>query len=166
MKRIVAPLCLLALLSCLAFAQSASVPPTPTSKFVAVESYDPARDASKDIADAAAEAARTHRLVLVEIGGKWCIWCTYFDKFFATNDDMRQLRDKNFVMVKVNFSPENKNEAVISRYGTVPGYPHLFVLDDAGKLVHSQDTSTLEQGRGYSKEAVQTFLDKWVPKKS
>lgn len=128
-----------------------------------VKEYDPKRDAAKDIADAVKEAQRGNKNVLVEIGGQWCIWCRYFDKFFADNSTLAQYRDENYVMVKVNFSPENKNEAVISSYGKVPGYPHLFVLDKHGKLLHSQDTSKLEEGRGYNTTAVATFLKQWSP---
>ena len=79
------------------------------STYVPVKEYDPKRDATKDVADAVKEAQRTNKNVLVEIGGKWCIWCTYFDKFFAENSALAQYRDQNYVMVKVNFSPENKN---------------------------------------------------------
>ena len=143
---------------------------TPVSKsgvtgagYVPAKEYDPKRDAARDIANAVKEAQRSNRNVLVEIGGQWCIWCRYFDKFFAENSTLAQYRDENYVMVKVNFSPENKNEAVISGYGEVPGYPHLFVLDKDGKLLHSQDTSKLEEGRGYNTTAVATFLKQWSP---
>lgn len=131
--------------------------------YVPVKEYDPKRDANQDVANAVAEAKRTNRNVLVEIGGQWCVWCKYFDKFFADNSTLAQFRDQNYIMVKVNFSPENKNEALISKYGKVPGYPHLFVLDKGGKLLHSQDTSKLEEGRGYNMTAVANFLKEWSP---
>jgi thioredoxin-related protein len=140
--------------------------PATTAKveYVPVREYDPKRDAAADIKEAVAVAARTHRRVIVEIGGKWCIWCTYLDKFFDQNASLRQFRDENFVMVKVNFSPENKNEKVISQYGGAPGYPHIVVLDSDGKMLHAQDTSKLEEGRGYSVQAVAKFLEDWKPK--
>ena len=132
-------------------------------EYVPVREYDPKRDAAADIKEAIAYAAQTHRRVLVEIGGKWCIWCTYLDKFFDRNESLRQFRDENYVMVKVNFSPENKNEKVISQYGGAPGYPHIVVLDADGKMLHAQDTSKLEEGRGYSVQAVLKFLEDWKP---
>ncbi len=140
-------------------------PQTSGSSYAPVMEYDPKRDATKDIAAAVKEAQRTNKNVLVEIGGKWCIWCGYLDKFFTENNTIRQYRDENFVMVKVNYSPENKNEAVISKYGKVPGYPHIFVLDATGKLLYSEDTSKLEQGRGYNLTAVAGFLKDWAPVK-
>lgn len=135
------------------------------SSFKPVLEYDPKRDAAKDIKDALAEATRTDRNVLVEVGGKWCVWCGYLDKFFDQNATLRNFRDANYVMVKVNWSPENKNEKLLSQYPKVEGYPHMFVLDKSGKLLHSQDTSKLEEGRGYGLKAVATFLQDWAPKR-
>jgi thioredoxin-related protein len=139
---------------------------TNTSKsFVPVTEYDPARDASLDIAAAIAEADRTGRNVMVEVGGKWCKWCGYLDKFFEQNSSLREFRDQNYVMVKVNFSPENENKKTLSQYPAIAGYPHIFILGTGGKMLQSQDTSKLEEGRGYSTSAVATFLQEWAPKK-
>ena len=69
------------------------------------------------------------------------------------------------VTLKVNFSPENKNEPLLSKYGEIPGYPHIFVLDSEGKLLHSQNTSELEAGKSYNKELFVDFLKKWAPAK-
>lgn len=155
--------CLIALLllaPLLLHSQSTATHRNPASFHV----YDPGRDAGKDIQQAIAEAGRTNKHVLMEIGGNWCSWCRYFEEFYATHPDLRELRDRNYVMVRVNFSEENKNEAVIGKYGKVTGYPHIFILDGDGKLLHSEDTSELEQGQGYSESAMRAFLDKWAPK--
>jgi hypothetical protein len=61
------------------------------------------------------------------------------------------------------WSPENQNEEVLSKYPKIPGYPHLFVLDKNGKLIHSQDTSELEDGRkSYNLEKFTAFLKEWA----
>jgi hypothetical protein len=88
------------------------------------------------------------------------------DTLFAKNPDLDQFLHKNFVVVKVNYSKENKNENVLSRYPKIPGYPHFFVLNSDGKLLCSQDTGELESGKGHDPEKVLTFLKKWAPSKS
>ena len=135
------------------------------AEYAPVHVYDPARDAAKDIAAATAEAKRTGRHVLVEVGGKWCGWCRILDRFFDDNKSLSDLRDRNYVLLKVNFSPENENKAALSKYPPVPGYPHLFILDGAGALLHSQDTGALEEGKGYSLAKFREFLEKWAPKR-
>jgi hypothetical protein len=69
----------------------------------------------------------------------------------------------------VNFSKENKNSEVLSRFPQVSGFPHIFILDENGKLLHSQDTSELElpEGssvKGHDKAKVFAFLKKWTHK--
>jgi len=39
------------------------------------------------------------------------------------------------------------------------------VLNEDGKLLHSQDTSQLERGKSYDLEKFFTFLKKWAPEK-
>ncbi len=132
--------------------------------YALVTKFDPARDAEKDIANAVAEAKRSGRRVLLDIGGEWCIWCHKLDEFFETNPDVAELLQANYVAVKVNFSPENENQAVLSRYPKIPGYPYFFVLDDSGAVIHSQSTGDLEEGDHHDRDKVTAFLRKWAPK--
>jgi thioredoxin-related protein len=131
--------------------------PGPTAKF------DPARDAAADIAAAAAEAKRTNRRVILDVGGEWCGWCHTLDRYFVAHQELQGLRDRNFVWLKVNYSGENRNVAVLSKYPPIKGYPHLFVLDGDGKLLHSQDTVLLEEGSSYNLDRMREFLVKWSP---
>ena len=124
--------------------------------------YDPKRDPERDIQDAVTEAGRTGKRILLEVGGEWCSWCHIMDRYFDENPKLLDLREKNFVMVKINFSHENENKRLLSRYPAIPGYPHIFVLDTNGKLLHSQDTSKLESGKSYDLEKFLSFLKKWA----
>jgi thiol:disulfide interchange protein len=129
----------------------------------AVAKFDPARDPEKDVAAAVAQAQREGKRVIVDVGGEWCVWCHILDDFFAARDnaDLRELRDARYVWVKVNFSKENTNQAFLSRWPKIEGYPHLFVLDAQGQLVHSQNTGELELGRSYDKEKMIDFLGRY-----
>jgi thioredoxin-related protein len=124
--------------------------------------FDPARDAAADVAHAVALAKASGKRVIVDVGGEWCTWCHIMDRFIEANDDVRALIDANYVWVKVNFSKENRNEALLGRWPRIAGYPHLFVLDGHGALVHSQRTSLLESGKGYDKERFIAMLRKWA----
>ncbi len=133
------------------------------SKYIPVTKYDPKRDAAQDIQDAVKEAQRAHKRILLEVGGEWCSWCHTLDRFFETHAELIQLRDKNFVTVKINFSEENPNKDVLSRYEAIPGYPHIFVLDSDGKLLWSENTSILEREKSYDLERLTVFLTNWAP---
>ena len=135
------------------------------SAYVPVTKYDPKRDGEADMKDAVVEAHRTGKRVLVDVGGEWCVWCHTLDRFFEQNPKLLEYREQNFVMVKINFSPENQNEKLLSNYPQIPGFPHLFILDEKGKLLHSQDTSELEEGKSYNLEKLFSFLKNWSPRK-
>lgn len=125
--------------------------------------YDPAADPAADLKVASAEARESGKRILLKVGGEWCSWCRLMDKFIHENAAVESLLSEGFVVLKVNFSEENKNEAFLGRFPKISGYPHLFVLDADGELLHSQDTAELESGKGYSKDAFTTFLKTWSP---
>ena len=58
------------------------------------------------------------------------------------------------------WSPQNRNVALLSRWPRIEGYPHLFVLDGSGRLLHSQNTGRLEdtEGERYEKSKFLAFL--------
>lgn len=125
--------------------------------------FDPSRDANRDVRAAVAAAARTGKHVLLEVGGNWCVYCKVLDHFFATNPSVNALRQKNFIFVKVNFSQENQNEALLRNYPQVRGFPHFFVVNGKGELVRSQRVATLGTQTGYSPERFTAFLKAFAP---
>ncbi|MEZ0325532.1 MAG: thioredoxin family protein [Fimbriimonas sp.] len=123
--------------------------------------FDPKRDAAKDIADAVVLAKKQNKRIILDVGGEWCGWCKKLDKFFETDMESAEILKKKFIVVKVNYSQENENKTVLSKYPEIKGYPHLFVLDKNGKLLHSQDTGLLETGDHHDHDKVLAFLTKW-----
>jgi thiol:disulfide interchange protein len=149
---------MIAFVCLLVFSSAATIQAQPPQT---AEKFDPSRNARKDIADAITKAQQTHKRILLDVGGQWCVWCHRLDDYFAQNASLAQLREENFLWVKINFSPENENKELLATYPEIKGYPHLFVLDADGKLLHSQDTGLLEAGKSYDFEKMLAFLQKW-----
>lgn len=63
----------------------------------------------------------------------------------------------------MNYSEDNKNEDLLKGYPDITGYPHIFVLETDGSLLHSQDTAKLEEGKGYDPDVFLEFLQTWKP---
>jgi thioredoxin-related protein len=126
-----------------------------------VNKFDPGRDPYKDLKETVAEARRTDKRIILDVGGEWCIWCKRIDAFMEENKEIKDILDKHYIIMKVNYSQENKNEKFLSQFPMVKGYPHFFILNKHGKLVHSQDTAELEQDKTYSKAKFISFLNKW-----
>ena len=126
--------------------------------------FDPARDPAQDLDVALRIARAAGRRVILDVGGEWSSWCRALDRFFTANADLKHYRDTRYVWLKVNWSKENRNEAFLRRFPAIKDYPHLFVLDGGGRLLHSQDAEALETTKDYDPAAVRAFLVKWAPK--
>ncbi len=155
-------LCLLPLtLACGLFSPASTVD---LKTIYAVAEYNPERDAFADLENAIAQADAEDKHIFLEIGGDWCVWCHILDDFISTNEGIAQKIVDNFVVVKINVSEENRNEAFMGQYPTVIGYPHFFILDETGQLLHSQHTVLLESDRSYDVNRFEAFLTRWSPK--
>ncbi len=124
--------------------------------------FDPNKNPFDDLKITIIKAQETKKRILLDVGGEWCIWCHKLDAFFEANKDVTEFMNEHFVVLKINYSKENKNEKFLSQYPKIPGYPHLFVLDSDGKLLHSQDTGDLEKDGGHDRDKVLAFLKEWA----
>lgn len=130
--------------------------------------FDPRRDAAKDVVTAESLAKATGKRVLVDVGGEWCRWCRMLDRFIAAQPQIKALIDSHYVWVKVNYSAENKNTVVLSKWPKIRGYPYLLVLDGDGRLLHAQGVQGLETetekeaDEDYDPDRVMAFLKRYA----
>lgn len=80
--------------------------------------------------------------------------------------NLNSLLNDNFVVVHLNYSKENKNEAILKRleFPQRFGFPVFVILDQNGKKIHTQNSAYLESGNGHDTEKVSNFLKAWIPK--
>lgn len=150
------------------FAQTntATDPPSSASSdssYVPVHKFDPQRDAAADIQAAIAEARRTNKRILVDVGGDWCQYCHQMDQLFQEHPELLELRDKTFITVAVYYGTDKKNEQALSHYPKVEGIPHIYVLDSRGAVLHSQHVLELRKNGKYDPHTMKEFLTKWAP---
>jgi thiol:disulfide interchange protein len=136
-----------------------------TSAAIPREKFDPAKDPAVDLQKAVAQATGEGKRIILDVGGEWCVWCRYMDRFFTLHPDLDKLRNDNFVWVKVNLSEENENKPFLSAFPAATGYPHFYILDEKGKLLKSQGTDILESDKTYSLEKFTAFFKEWAPEK-
>ncbi len=129
--------------------------------------YNPAADATKDIANAVTIAAAENKFVLLQAGGNWCSWCLEFARFSKADKQIDSLIKNNFVWYHLNYSKENKNEAVFAKYGYPQrfGFPVFIILNGKGERINTQNSEYLEDGKkSYDQKKVESFLGLWSPK--
>jgi thioredoxin-related protein len=130
-----------------------------------VKLYDPSLDGMKQIRDAAVLAKKANKHVLIQYGGNWCSWCIRFDGFCKADTSIMRIINANYIPVKLNYSPENKNDEANAYLGNPSrfGFPVFIITDGNGKVIHIQDSGLLEEGQGYSQKKVIGFFSNWTP---
>lgn len=123
--------------------------------------FDPSRDAFADGRDAIKRAKATNRLILIELGGDWCKWCHKFDRFLNKNPAIKKELHETFVLLKVNVSDENYNSEFLKVFPRPYGYPHMYITQSNGKLLHSKDTAQFTIKGQYSAERFKEFFKRW-----
>lgn len=132
--------------------------------------YDESIDPMEQINKAVAHASEQGKFVICQVGGNWCPWCLRFAEFITKDEEIAKVVDENFVYIHVNYNPRSSNDkvrekAMLQRLGNPGrfGYPVFVVLNSKGDVIHIQDSSFLEEGKGYSKEKVLRFFNGWTP---
>ena len=145
-------------LGTLTFAQTA-----PQAEKVVRKIYNPEANAQADIDAAVAKAKKEKKHVFVQVGGNWCIWCIRFHDLVDATPALKDYLTKNYEVVLLNMSPENKNEAILKKLNNPGrfGYPVFLILDENGKLIHTQNSAYLEEGNGHSVKKITDFLKNW-----
>jgi thioredoxin-related protein len=127
--------------------------------------YKPEENAEKELEHAVKEAKKTNRFVFVQIGGNWCVWCARFNDFVSADKSIDSLIQANFIVYHMNYSQENKNEKLLGKYRFPQrfGFPVFLVIDGEGKLLHTQNSEYLEEGKSYNRNKVMEFFRNWTP---
>jgi thioredoxin-related protein len=126
--------------------------------------YDPTLDGMKQIKKAVVKAAKEGKHVLIQYGGNWCSWCIKFDAFCKADTSISNIISANYISVKLNYDPTNKNEEANAHLGNPSrfGFPVFIIVDEKGVVLHIQDSSLLEEGSGYNKQKVTGFFRQWT----
>lgn len=135
--------------------------------------YDEHIDPLAQIDQAVQRAAAEKKYVVCQVGGNWCPWCLRFAHFAETDSAVRKTINDHFILIHVNYNPRRSasgdaaNQAVqlTQRLGHPArfGFPVFVVLNGKGEVIHTQDSSFLEEGDGYSEKKVLRFFNNWTP---
>lgn len=133
--------------------------------------YNDDIDPMEQIDKAIVQANEQGKFVICQVGGNWCPWCLRFADFITKDEEIAKFIDENYVYIHVSYNPhkstdEARDKAMLKRLGNPGrfGYPVFVVLDAKGNVIHIQDSSYLEEGKGYHKDKVLQFFMHWTPK--
>jgi len=126
--------------------------------------YDEAANAMAAVDRARAKARATHKLLLIDLGGNWCLDC----RILAGTMDLPEVGAflrRHFELVTVDVGRFDKNLSVPARYGItqrLQGVPSLLVVDPrTDQLINADHTAALADARSMSPQALADWLAQW-----
>ena len=127
--------------------------------------YDENANADAAVAAAKARARRTHKLLLIDLGGNWCLDC----RLLAGTIDLPEVKAfvaRHYEMVTVDVGRFTKNAQIPARYGVsgrLKGVPAVLIVDPrTDRLVNKGHETALSDARSMNPQALADWLAQWV----
>ncbi|NIJ08870.1 thiol-disulfide isomerase/thioredoxin [Sphingomonas vulcanisoli] len=167
------PAFLLAGLATLAATAVTAAVPAPKVKAASFEQlakplplpYDEGADAKAVVAKAKAKAKASGKLLLIDLGGNWCLDCRILAGTVEL-PDLKPFVEKHYVEAVVDVGRFDKNLDIPAHYGftkRLAGVPAVLIVDPkTDKLINAGDTTALSDARSMNPQGLADYLAKWA----
>jgi len=126
--------------------------------------YDRTADANAAVRVAFARARKSHKRVLLDLGGNWCGDCRILAGIMEL-PEMRRFLTAHFEIVSVDMGSFDTNLQIPARFGftkRLEGVPTVLIATPDGKLLNRSDVFALSDARHMQPQAVADWLAKWA----
>jgi len=165
MRKLLLPLMLLAAMP----AHAATAPKPSIASFqqlpvVTMQPYNEAANADAQVAAAFARAQKSHKRVLIDLGGNWCVDCLVLSNFLRL-PEMRRFMEAHYEEVLVDVGRFNRNLQIPARFGItkrLEGVPALLIATPDGKLVNGSNVFATADAHNMTPQALADYLAKYA----
>ena len=165
MKNVLVLLAMLAALPALAAtAPKPSIASLQQLPVVTLQPYDEAANADAQVAAAFARAQKSHKRVLIDLGGNWCVDCLVLTNFVRL-PEMHRFVEAHYEVVLVNVGRFNRNLQIPARFGItkrLEGVPALLIATPDGKLVNDGNIFATADAHSMTPQALADYLAKYA----
>jgi thiol-disulfide isomerase/thioredoxin len=126
--------------------------------------YDEAANADAVVAAAFARAKKSHKLVMLDLGGNWCPDCIILANVMQL-PAMKKFMSEHYEFISVDVGRFDKNLQVPARFGyttRLKGVPTVLVATPDGKLVNDGNVFALTDARNMTPQSVAAYLSRWA----
>lgn len=127
--------------------------------------YDEARNADQAVAAAKARALKTHKRLLIDLGGNWCLDCRILAGTMRL-PEIAPFVAKHYEVVTVDIGRFDKNGQIAAHYGVkgrLAGVPAVLVVDPrTDRLVDAGHETALSDARHMSPQGLADWLAQWA----
>jgi len=150
-------------------AGAAAPPPLPITDLkqlpvVTTAPYDEKADADAVVADAFVRAKKSHKLVMLDLGGNWCPDCIILANVMRL-PAMKTFMDAHYEFASVDVGRFDKNLQIPARFGftkRLTGVPTVLVATPDGKLINGDQVFALSNARDMTPQALAAYLAEWT----
>ncbi len=127
--------------------------------------YHPAQDADRAVTEARQRAIATHKLLVIELGGNWCLDCRILAGTIE-NPKLKAFVEAHYEVVTVDIGRFDKNLQVPARYGItkrLEGVPALLVIEPRNnRLIDAGHIAALADARSMTPQSLADWLASWL----
>jgi hypothetical protein len=127
--------------------------------------YSDSANALADVDRARKRAVAGRKLLLIDLGGNWCLDC----RLLAGTMELPELKgwlQRHYEVVTVDVGRFDKNLAVPARYGIharLKGVPSLLIVDPrSDTLLNEGRTAALSDARSMNPQGLADYLAQWA----
>jgi thiol-disulfide isomerase/thioredoxin len=131
---------------------------------VTMQPYDESANADAAVAAAFARAKKSHKRVLIDLGGNWCGDCIVLANFFQL-PEMRRFVAAHYEEVSVDVGRFNRNLQIPARFGftkRLEGVPTLLIATPDGKLVNGDSVFATADARNMTPQSLADYLARYA----
>ena len=130
---------------------------------VEMRPYDEAANADAAVNAAFDRARKSHKRVLIDLGGNWCTDCIVFANVLRL-PEVKTFVSQHYETAFVDVGRFNKNLQIPARFGItkrLEGVPSVLIATADGKLVNRDHTAALADARHMTPQAIADWLAQW-----
>ena len=131
---------------------------------LSTQPYDEGANADAAVAAALARAQKSHKRLLIDLGGNWCVDCIVLANFLKL-PEMQRFMAAHYEVVTVDVGRFNRNLQIPARFGLsqkLEGVPALLVITPDGKLVNGKDVFATASASEMTPKSVADYLAKYA----
>jgi thiol:disulfide interchange protein len=131
---------------------------------VLMQPYDEHANADAGVAAAFARAKKSHKRVLIDLGGNWCVDCVVLANFLKL-PEMQRFMAAHYEMVAVDVGRFDRNQQIPSRFGVtgrLKGVPALLIATPDGKLLNGNDVFATADASTMTPQALAAYFAKYA----
>ena len=127
--------------------------------------YTEGSDGDGPVAAALARARHSHKLLLIDLGGNWCLDCRLLAGTIA-QEPLKGWLARRYEIVTVDVGRFDRNQQIPARYGItgrLAGVPAVLIVDPKNdRLVNAGHVTALSDARSLTPQALADWLASWT----